>query len=381
MKFIRSRYRPALVATFVCALYFATGGFMGANTWAQNAKPSVNAREPVTLNFVNAEIEAVANTLAALNGKQVVVDPRVKGTITLVTKGAVSPTAALTQFLSALRVLGFTMVEVGGLYKVVPEADAKLQGGGVSAGPAPSGGSQILTQIFKLNYESASNLVPVLRPLISPNNTINVNTGTNSLVITDYADNLHRLGRIIAALDVANATEVQVIPIRNVAVTDIAPMILRLLETSTGGASGTGAAGGGRYGPAHHRDRRAAQQCLDRAGLQCGPLAIGCQTRRKPGYPHTEWPKWGRREYLCGLPQKCRCHQTRHGAACRPDRHGCCNQHPCGSHGYARHTRQCRARQHTAASQHRRTNPGRYRHQFADHHRIRTAVPPTARGD
>lgn len=249
MQLIQLRSRPNLFAALACAVCLALGGLVVTDVWAQSAKSSVTAREPVTLNFVNAEIEAVANTLAALNGKQVVVDPRVKGTITLVTKGPVSPTAALTQFLSALRVMGFTMVEVGGLYKVVPEADAKLQGGGVSAGPAPSGGSQILTQIFKLNYESASNLVPVLRPLISPNNTINVNTGTNSLVITDYADNLHRLGRIIAALDVANATEVQVIPIRNVAVTDIAPMILRLLETSTGGASGGGAAGAADAGP------------------------------------------------------------------------------------------------------------------------------------
>lgn len=249
MQLIQLRSRPNLFAALACVVCLALGGLVGPDVWAQSAKTPVTAREPVTLNFVNAEIEAVANTLAALNGKQVVVDPRVKGTITLVTKGPVSPTAALTQFLSALRVLGFTMVEVGGLYKVVPEADAKLQGGAVSAGPAPSGGSQILTQIFKLNYESASNLVPVLRPLISPNNTINVNTGTNSLVITDYADNLHRLGRIIAALDVANATEVQVIPIRNVAVTDIAPMILRLLETSTGGASGGGAAGAADAGP------------------------------------------------------------------------------------------------------------------------------------
>jgi general secretion pathway protein D len=251
MQLFHPRFRTTLLGAFFCGVCLAVGGLVSSNVEAQSAKSSVASREPVTLNFVNAEIEAVASTLAALNNKQVVVDPRVKGTITLVTKSPVSPSAALTQFLSALRVLGFTMVEVGGLYKVVPEADAKLQGGGVSAGSAPSGGGQILTQIFKLNYESANNLVPVLRPLITPNNTINVNTGTNSLVITDYADNLHRLGRIIAALDVANATEVQVIPIRHMAVTDIAPMILRLLETSTGGASGAnaGAAGAADAGP------------------------------------------------------------------------------------------------------------------------------------
>jgi general secretion pathway protein D len=52
----------------------------------------------------------------------------------------------------------------------------------------------VVTHIFKLNFENANNLVAVLRPLISPNNTINVNPGNNSLIITDYADNLQRMG-------------------------------------------------------------------------------------------------------------------------------------------------------------------------------------------
>jgi general secretion pathway protein D len=63
-----------------------------------------------------------------------------------------------------------------------------------------NGGGQVVTQIFRLNHEQANNLLPVLRPLISPNNTINVNPGNNSLVITDYADNLQRMARIIASL-------------------------------------------------------------------------------------------------------------------------------------------------------------------------------------
>ena len=76
----------------------------------------------------------------------------------------------------------------------MPEADAKLQTGTVSVGGASRRGDQIVTQIFRLNHENANNLVPVLRPLISPNNTINANPGNNSLVITDYADNLQRIG-------------------------------------------------------------------------------------------------------------------------------------------------------------------------------------------
>ncbi len=201
--------------------------------------------EPVTLNFANAEIEAVARTMATITGRNVVVDPRVKGQLTLITERAVTPAAAFQQFLAALRLQGFTVVESAGLYKVVPEADAKLQGGSVSVsrgGAAGPGGGQIVTQIFKLNYENAANLVPVLRPLISPNNTINVNPGNNSLVITDYADNLQRLARIVAAMDVSNASDVEVIPLKNAVAADLAPLVARLIDG--GGAAGPAAAQG-----------------------------------------------------------------------------------------------------------------------------------------
>jgi len=181
---------------------------------APPAKKATAQQQPITLNFVNAEIESVARTLATLSNRNLVVDPRVKGTINLSTELPVSPNEAWSQFLAALRLQGFAMVETKGLYKIVPEADAKLQGGNVQEiqkGNGGSGSGQIVTHIFKLNFEQANNLVPVLRPLISPNNTINVNPGNNSIIITDYADNLQRMARIIATLDVSNASDVEVI--------------------------------------------------------------------------------------------------------------------------------------------------------------------------
>ena len=200
------------------------------------ASPAAEGRrgEAITLNFVNANIDAVARTMATLTGRNVVVDPRVKGTITLTTERPVSPAVAYSQFLAILRLQGFTVVNAAGLDKIVPEADAKLQGGAVSTN-VPVGGGQIATTIFKLSFENANNLLPILRPLISPNNTINVNPGNNSLVITDYADNLTRLGRIIAALDVANATNVELLPVRYASVTDLAPLLTRLLDNSASG--------------------------------------------------------------------------------------------------------------------------------------------------
>ncbi|MDO9278764.1 MAG: type II secretion system secretin GspD [Polaromonas sp.] len=198
-------------------------------------KGTTRPAEPVTLNFVNAEIDAVARTMATITGRNVVVDPRVRGTLTLITENPVAPLVAFGQFAAQLRVQGFAVVEASGLYKIVPEADAKLQGGPVSAGPALGASNQIVTQIFRLTHGTANNLLPVLRPLITPNNTIQVDVGNNTLVITDYADNLQRLARIIAALDISNASDLDIIPLKNSLATDLVPLLVRLLEP--GGAS------------------------------------------------------------------------------------------------------------------------------------------------
>src|SRR4029077_18673664 len=118
-----------------------------------------------------------------------------------------------------------------GLLKVVPEADAKLQTATVEVGPTGTRGDQVLTQIFRLNHENPNNLVAVLRPLISPNNTINANPGNNTLIITDYADNLQRIGKIIAAMDVPASGDVEVISLRYAVAADIAPLIQRLTDS------------------------------------------------------------------------------------------------------------------------------------------------------
>jgi general secretion pathway protein D len=213
----------------------------------QSTPPSANKfrGEPVTLNFVNADIEGVSRAMSAILKQPFIVDPRVKGTMTLYSEQPLSPRDAYLNFLAALRGLGFTVVEVGGLYKIVPEADAKLQTGTVSIGDVSRRGDQIMTQVFRLSNENANNLVPVLRPLISPNNTINANPSSNSLVITDYADNLGRIAKIIAAMDVPSAGDVEVIPLQHAAAADLQPLVQRLAEgapaTPVPGAAGSSA--------------------------------------------------------------------------------------------------------------------------------------------
>jgi general secretion pathway protein D len=235
----------ALVTTL--ALVFGPGGVLPLVSLLPGgqalAAPARKESASVTLNFVNAEIEGVARAMAAIIDRQIMVDPRVKGTITLYSEQPLTPREAYLNFLSALRGQGFALVEVAGLLKVVPEAEAKLQTGTVEVGNAVRrSGDQVLTQIFKLQFENANSLVTVLRPLISPNNTINANPATNTLVITDYADNLRRIGQIVAAMDVPSSTEMEAIPLQYAIASDLAPMVQRFADgggTAVPGAAAT----------------------------------------------------------------------------------------------------------------------------------------------
>ncbi len=207
---------------------------------------ALKSTSPVTVNFVNAEIDAVTRAMGAMLGRQFVVDPRVKGQITVYSEQPMLVREAYLNYLAALRGLGFTVVESAGLLKVVPEADAKLQAGNVSVGEVRQRGDQVVTQIFRLNHENPNNLVPVLRPLISPNNTINANANNQTLVITDYADNLQRIAKIIAAMDNPSTGDVEIIPLKHGVALDLAAIVQRL---AGGGTATPGVPGGGGGAP------------------------------------------------------------------------------------------------------------------------------------
>ncbi|MDP2005903.1 MAG: type II secretion system secretin GspD [Rubrivivax sp.] len=220
---------------------------------AQNFAPK--SRAPVTVNFVNADIDGVTRAFAAMIDRAIVIDPRVKGSITVYSEQPQSVREAWYSYQSALRGLGFAVVESGGLLKVVPEADAKLQTGTVSVGEVGVRGDQVITQIFSLRYENPNNLVAVLRPLISANNTINANPASNSLIITDYADNLQRIGKIIAALDNPAGTEIEIVQLQHAVAADLAPLVQRLSDAGSG-APVPGIASGGAGGTTVVADSR-----------------------------------------------------------------------------------------------------------------------------
>lgn len=196
------------------------------------------AQAQVTLNFVNADIDQVAKAIGAATGKTIIVDPRVKGQLNLVSENAVPEDQALKTLQSALRMQGFALVQDHGVLKVVPEADAKLQGVPTYVGNTPvARGDQVVTQVFVLKNESANNLLPVLRPLISPNNTVAAYPANNSIVVTDYADNVRRIAQIIAGVDTAAGQSVAVVPLRNANAIDIATQLTKMLDPGAIGST------------------------------------------------------------------------------------------------------------------------------------------------
>jgi general secretion pathway protein D len=188
------------------------------------------APDTVTLNFVNADIEGVVKAVSEITGKNFVLDPRVKGTVNIVSARPIPRALVYDVFLSALRLQGYAAVEDRGVVKIIPEADAKLhQGRTVGPGERPRvAGDQIQTEVFTLKYESAAQIMPILRPLIAPANTIALYPASNTLVITDYAGNLQRIRRIIESIDQAGGTDPVVIPLAHASAVDVALTINRL---------------------------------------------------------------------------------------------------------------------------------------------------------
>ena len=215
----------------------ATTERSGANVAARPSGPDV-----VTLNFVNADIEGVVKAVSEIAGKNFVLDPRVKGTVNIVSAKPMSRALVYQTFLSAIRVQGFTAVEERGVVLIVPEADAKLYASPVLAAPdkARAAGDVVKTQVFKLQHESATLVVPILRPLIAPSNTITAYQNNNTLVVTDYASNLQRIEKIIESIDQPGGTDPVIFPIRYASALDVAQTINRLFtETAQAQADPT----------------------------------------------------------------------------------------------------------------------------------------------
>ena len=209
---------------------------------------SQTADDKVVLNFENADIQTVIKAISKLSGKNFVVDPRVKGTVNIVSEKPVTKSESYKVLESALRMQGFATVEADGVIKVLPETDARTYGmktdSQVSSNHSP--GDQLITKIFTIDNGSATQLANALRPMISPNNAISVYPNSNSLVVTDYASNMSRITKIITDLKVTQATRVPpaTVKLKYATAADVAQTLQSYLSGGSSSGGGGGSSGG-----------------------------------------------------------------------------------------------------------------------------------------
>ena len=233
-----SRFFPAqphlktLTHTLALSVGLALTGTLGATL--------AIAQDTITMSFVNADIRSVIETIGKATGKNFIIDPRVTGNMNIVSQTPVTKELAYEILLSTLRVHGYAALEERGAIKIIPEADAKTGGSVVAPGVATKG-DRIITQVFALQNESAAQLATVLRPLVAQNNFIGAYPGNNTLVITDYASNVERIRKIIAAIDVPGSGDLQTIKLQHASAVDVANMIVRLMPEASVNPSNPGA--------------------------------------------------------------------------------------------------------------------------------------------
>ena len=181
----------------------------------------------VLLNFQGAEIQGVVKAVGQMTGRNFLLDPRVKGQITIISARPVTTTAAYQIFLSALKAQGFTAVPGIGATKIVPTTEAKANAD-VSVEGEPRGGEQIVTHVLIVQHTSATQMIPLLRPLMSPTSQLSSYEQANALIITDYADNIRRMMRIVEKIDQPVSSDVTIIGLKHASALDLADLVTRL---------------------------------------------------------------------------------------------------------------------------------------------------------
>jgi len=185
--------------------------------------------EGVTLNFQGADLQAVTKAVSQMTGRNFLIDPRAKGQITIISAKPVSSATAYQIFVSALKAQGFAVIEgPGNLVKIVPSAEARQHAPVHTNDGAPGGGEQMITHVVIVQNGSAAQMVPLLRPLMAPTSQLSSFDAANALIITDYADNVRRMLRIVEKIDQPVNSDVNIIALQYASALDIADMLTRL---------------------------------------------------------------------------------------------------------------------------------------------------------
>lgn len=184
------------------------------------------AAEPVRLDLRDADISALIATVAQHTGKNFIIDPRVKGKVTVVSPNPMEPDELYDVFLSILQVHGLAAIQVDNVIKIVPDVKARQEG--TTSDLSSLTGDEIVTRVIPITNVQAAQLVPVLRPLVPQEGHLAAAPATNALVISDRAANVRRLARIIQQIDQASDAEVEVISLKHAAAGEVVRVLTAL---------------------------------------------------------------------------------------------------------------------------------------------------------
>jgi general secretion pathway protein D len=194
-------------------------------------------QNPTTLNFKDVDINSLIETVADLTGKNFVVDPRVKGKVTLVSSQPMSGDELYEVFLSILQVHGFSAIESGNVVKIVPDVSARQLGIPTASSGRPGSGDSLVSRVIVLKNINAAQLVPILRPLVPQQSHLAAFPATNVLVVTDRAENVNRLLQLINRIDRQGSDEIEVIRLEHASASETVRILGGLQQ---GGAAAKG---------------------------------------------------------------------------------------------------------------------------------------------
>ncbi|MDH5784564.1 MAG: type II secretion system secretin GspD [Chromatiales bacterium] len=196
--------------------------------------------EAMTLNLKDADINTVISTVSEMTGKNFIVDPRVKGKVTIVSSQPMEAEDIYQVFLTVLNVHGFAAVPGKNVVKIVPEVNAKQDAIPTVTWGKKNEDGQFVTRVVTVKNVSAAQLVPVLRPLLPQEAHLAAYTPTNVLIVSATSGNIDRIVGLVRRIDLSSESEVELIPMKHASASEV-ERILNSLEQ--GGAAK--AAGGG----------------------------------------------------------------------------------------------------------------------------------------
>jgi len=198
------------------------------NSQNTNVTPA-NSIEPThTLNFREADINTVIDAISRITNINFIVDPRVKGKVTIISNKEMPSEDVYQVFLSILKVHGFAAVVGGNVTKIVPEVNAKQDSIPFMNKRVYKGSDAFVTRVIEVRYIDAAQLVPILRPLVPQRGHLAAYPASNVLVISDSSSNIQRLEKIIRSIDQATSDEVEVIPLEHASATEVVRIMQQL---------------------------------------------------------------------------------------------------------------------------------------------------------